>query len=146
MANMGFNANQYDPVDDYTPLPAGKYQTIITESELTLTAKGGYLVKLTYTVQDGEFQGRKLWSNHNIFNNSPQAQEIGRREISRIAHAIGRPAASDTDEFTHAEVQVTVIVKNDNQYGPKNEIMVWKPAGNISPASYQSVPTETSRR
>ena len=149
MAQLGFNAGDYDPADDFAPLPAGEYVVMITEGAVDYTSKGGQMVKLTYTVMDGEFQGRKLWSNHNIVNNSPKAEEIARKEISRIAHAIGQPKLSDTDQLLNQVVRVTAIVKQDVGYNPKNEIKKWEAHGHATspqrhPATkpYSSAPQE----
>ena len=125
MAQLGFNADDYDPADDFEPLPAGDYLTMITESSLENTKSGGQMVKLTYTVMEGAFEGRKLWSQHNIINSSPKAEEIGRKEISRIAHAIGQPRINDTEQLLQQVVRITIVLKNDPGYGPKNEVKKW---------------------
>ena len=126
MAQLGFQADQYQPADDFSPMPAGQYVTMMTEATVENTSKGGSMVKITYTVMDGEFQGRKIWSQHNIVNRSPKAEEIGRREISRIAHAIGQPSLANTEQLVNQVVRVTVIVKQDPGYSPKNEIKKWE--------------------
>ena len=137
MAQLGFQANQYQPADDFSPIPAGEYTTMMTESEVANTAKGGSMVKVTYTVMDGEFQGRKIWSQHNIVNRSSKAEEIGRREISRIAHAIGLPTLTDSDQLVNQAVRVTVIVKQDPGYDPKNEIKKWEPMNSGASVGHQ---------
>ena len=134
MAQLGFQANQYQPADDFSPMPASEYVTMMTEANVENTSKGGSMVKITYTVMEGEFQGRKIWSQHNIVNRSTKAEEIGRREISRIAHAVGQPALTDTEQLINQVIRVTVIVKQDPGYSPKNEIKKWEPANGSSPA------------
>ena len=129
MAQICFNAGDYDPTDEFAPIPAGEYVVMITEGNVDYTSKGGQMVKLTYTVMDGEFQGRKLWSQHNIVNRSPKAEEIGRKEISRIAHAIGQPKLNDTDELVNKVMRVSVIIKQDPGYNPRNEIKKWESQG-----------------
>ena len=125
MAQLGFNAGDYDPTDEFEPLPAGEYLTMMTEASLDNTKAGGRMVKLTYTVMEGQYEGRKLWSQHNIENRSPRAEEIGRKELSRIAHAIGQPMISDTDQLLNQVVRIRVVIKNDPGYGPKNEVKKW---------------------
>ncbi len=140
MAQLGFNAGDYDPADEFEPLPAGEYLTMITESSLDNTKSGGQMVKLTYTVMEGQFEGRKLWSQHNIVNSSPKAEEIGRKEISRIAHAIGQPRINDTEQLIQQVIRITVVLKQDPGYGPKNEVKKWvacQQTGYQVPASNQ---------
>lgn len=125
MAQLGFNAGDYDPTDDFEPLPAGEYLTMITGATLENTKTGGRMVKLTYTIMEGQHESRKLWSQHNIVNSSPKAEEIGRKELSRIAHAIGRPQINDTEQLLNQVVRIRIVIKNDPGYGPKNEIKKW---------------------
>ena len=125
MAQLGFNAGDYDPTDDFEPLPAGEYLTMITGATLENTKTGGRMVKLTYTIMEGQHESRKLWSQHNIVNSSPKAEEIGRKELSRIAHAIGRPQINDTEQLLNQVVRIRIVIKNDPGYGPKNEVKKW---------------------
>ena len=143
MAQLGFQANQYQPTDDFAPLPAGEYTTMMTEANVENTVKGGAMVKITYTVIEGEYQGRKIWSQHNIVNHSPQAEEIGRREISRIAHAIGHSALTDTEQLLNQMVRVSIIIEQDLGYIPKNEIKRWESADGNSSVVYQSQPPQS---
>ena len=151
MAQLGFAANQYDPTDDFAPLPPAEYMAMITEGNLQYTQKGGKMVSFTYTIMDGQYQGRKLWSNHNIVNSSPKAEEIGRKEISRIAHAIGNPNANDTDHFINAVLLVKVVTVKDPMYGEKSEIKGWHAHGQVQqqpaaqqPASQSAAPAQTA--
>ena len=55
MANLnGFDANHVEPTGNFEPIPAGKYQAAITESEMKPTKNGGgsYL-QVTFTITDG---------------------------------------------------------------------------------------------
>ena len=125
MAQLGFHADDYDPTDEFEPLPPGEYLTMITEASVENTKSGGQMVKVTYTVMEGQFEGRKLWSQHNIVNSSPKAEEIGRKEISRIAHAIGQPRINDTEQLLQQVIRITVVLKQDPGYMPKNEVKKW---------------------
>ncbi|WP_067518602.1 DUF669 domain-containing protein [Endozoicomonas ascidiicola] len=125
MAQLGFNAGDYDPTDEFDTLPPGEYLTMITEASLENTKAGGRMVKLTYTIMEGQYESRKLWSQHNVENRSPKAEEIGRKELSRIAHAISQPMISDTDQLLNQVIRIRVVVKNDPGYGPKNEVKKW---------------------
>ncbi|WP_067582769.1 DUF669 domain-containing protein [Endozoicomonas ascidiicola] len=148
MAQLGFNAGDYDPTDEFEPLPAGEYLTMITESALENTKTGGRMVKLTYTIMEGQHESRKLWSQHNIENKSPRAEEIGRKELSRIAHAIGQPMISDTDQLLNQVIRIRVVIKNDPGYGPKNEVKKWINVGGQakqgSPVPQQQTPAQPS--
>ncbi|UYM16224.1 DUF669 domain-containing protein [Endozoicomonas euniceicola] len=142
MAQLGFNAGDYDHTDDISPLPAGDYVVVVTDARLIPTKSGGRMVTVTYKVMEGQSQGRSLWSNHNIYNQSDKAQEIGRKEISRIAHAIGQPQLSDTDQLLNQVMTISVIIKQDPGYGPKNEVKKWVAHNNRqqSPVTHEQPP------
>ena len=134
MAQLGFNADDYHHTDEFAPLPAGEYLTMITQSSLDNTRAGGQMVRLTYTVMEGPFQGRKLWSRHNIINSNPKAEEIGRREISRIAHAVGQPRINDTEQLLQKVVRIAVVLTSDPGYGENNAVKKWfNAAGQVEP-------------
>lgn len=54
----------------FTPLPNGRYLLQVTDWELTETKNPGKLpvgtpgIKWEFTVIDGEYENRKLWTNH----------------------------------------------------------------------------------
>ncbi|MTI13812.1 DUF669 domain-containing protein [Sansalvadorimonas verongulae] len=130
MAGLGFQANQYNPSQGFEPLPNGEYIAMITEAEIKNTKAGnGQYVKFTWAIVDGQYANRKLWSNHNIVNPNPTAEKIGREEISAIAHAIGRPDASDTDLFMNVPCKIKVKIKQETGRDPQNEIKNWEAVG-----------------
>ncbi len=150
MAQLGFIAGDYDPADDFEPVPPGDYEVMITEGDVTFTAKGGQLAKFTYTIMDGPYQGRRIWSQHNVFNESSKAEEIGRKEISRIAHAVGNPKISDTDDLIQKALLVTVDIEQQAGYRDRNFIKTWKPlsGGDAAPRqqNFQGQPQNQSRQ
>ena len=40
MSTINFNANEVEPSTGYDPIPAGKFQAVITESEMKPTRPG----------------------------------------------------------------------------------------------------------
>ena len=63
MSTINFNANEVEPSTGYDPIPAGKYQAVITESEMkpTKTGNGQYL-QLEFEIIEGEYKNRKVWA------------------------------------------------------------------------------------
>ena len=59
MALLNFNADEVAPSTSHDPIPAGKYQAVITDSELKMTKSGtGSYLELTFEITDGEFEKR----------------------------------------------------------------------------------------
>ena len=68
-----------------TPLPAGKYQAKVLEVEVKDTkSKGGQYIKMKLVVTDGENEGKSVYHNINIKNESARAQEIGLENLKRF--------------------------------------------------------------
>lgn len=62
----------FSAVKSFEPVPADTYEATLTEVEYvekTLTSKGDY-IKLVFTISDGEYQGRKLFRNMSMLENS----------------------------------------------------------------------------
>ena len=60
MANLnGFDANLVEPTKALEPIPAGKYQAVIIESEMKPTKAGtGQYLELKFQILEGEYKGR----------------------------------------------------------------------------------------
>ena len=126
MANIGpngFDATQIDPTVDYEHVPAGRYNVEITDSDMLDNSKGtGEFLKLEFTILDGDFAGRKLWTQLNLSNPSAQAVEIAEREFSAICHATGKLKVQDSVQLHNIPLEINVKVKNNAEYGLQNVI------------------------
>jgi len=124
-----FYADQYEPKEDFEPLPAGEYPVSIDEAELKTTKAGtGRYVRLALTVIGEQYAGRKIFANINIKNPNQQAEEIGQRDLAAIAIAVDLMAVQDTTDLLGKQMIVKVKVKpGDGQYGPSNEVRAYKP-------------------
>ena len=134
MATIAFNAANIAPSTVYTPLPAGDYNAIITESETKATKDGqGQYLQLKLQIQDGEFAGRTLFDRLNIWNNNQKAQEIAQRTLSAICHAVGVLQVGDSQELHNRPLVATVKVKPaSGNYDASNEIKGYKAATTVA--------------
>ena len=112
---------------DFSPIPAGHYNVRVVKADLTDTKDGtGQYIKLRLDVVGPTHQGRVLFANLNIRNQSAKAEEIGRAQMGDIMRAIGLPKVTDTDQFIGGEVAIRVETKDDEKYGPSNEVKAYK--------------------
>lgn len=130
MAAIQFNATNISHSQVFTPLPAGDYPAIITESEVKPTKDGqGQYLQLKLQIQGGEFSGRTLFDRLNLWNNNQQAQEIAQRTLSAICHAVGILQVGDSQELHNRPLIATVKVKPaQGNYDASNEIKGYKAA------------------
>ena len=136
MANLGqqFDAGQHEPEAPLELIPAGKYPAWITDSDVTSTkavedgrANRGKILKLEWTIIDGDHKGRKLYDNVNLENENPQAEEIGQRQLSTICRVLGKMQITDSSELHNIPAILRVKVrpaetKNGKQYEARNEV------------------------
>ena len=130
MANLkGFNANEVEPSTDFDPIPAGKYLTVITESEVKPNKAGtGSYLQLTFQVIDGEFKNRFLWARLNLDNPNSTAVKLAKAELSAICRAVGVMAPNDSTDLHDLPLVIKVKVKRRKDTEElQNEIAGFEP-------------------
>lgn len=96
------------------PLPTGSYPMAISNMECVANNKAetGHNLKIEYTVIEGEFKGRKVFENLNLWHkSSSQAVEIAFRHLSSIGHAVGVLAGGDLTVLAHKPMTVEVSLE-----------------------------------
>ncbi|MCQ4165107.1 DUF669 domain-containing protein [Tahibacter harae] len=143
MANIGFfDPSTVPPQQDFTPIPAGEYVAQIVDSEMkaTKTNNGQYL-NLTYSVLDGPYKGRLLWTRLNLDNPSAQTVQIAQQQLAAILHAVGLGPINDSAQLHHKPhlIRVEFVPAGRDRKGnirerDSNEIRGWKKLEGQAPA------------
>lgn len=123
--------------NDYELLPAGWYTCTISTAELANTKSGtGQKIALRYTVTGPTHQGRVVFGNINIRNQSTKAEEIGRQQLGELMRAINIPRLTDTDQLIGASLSIKVAVREarvdpatGQRYEAQNEVKGFKADG-----------------
>lgn len=134
MAGFGFNTKDYaNSESTYAPLPAGEYKMRIDGSEMKISSSSGneYL-SFEFTVAEGQFMGRKLWSNFNIFHPKENVQQIAREQLAALCDACGSPGANDSSELHGRVVQCKVKLDENSDF--PNSIKSFRKVGNSQTA------------
>jgi hypothetical protein len=128
MAQLNFDATQVAPDMGFDPLPAGWYNCIMEKSELKPTKGGdGTYLECVFNVVDGQYAGRKLFARINLRNPNPQAQEIGFKQLSAIAHAVGVLHVQNSEQLHGRPLKVRAKIRPaDGQYEASNDITGFK--------------------
>ncbi len=143
MATLNFDANQVEPSDDFEPIPAGKYNAVITDSELKETKAGnGTYLQLAFQITDGEYRNRLLWARLNLDNPNQTAVKIAQAELSAICRAVGVLAPSDSVELHNLPLVIHVRCKKRADTGEiTNEIKGYsRPGGVTQPTAAAPAP------
>lgn len=130
LANLNFNARQVEPAKANVLLPAGWYDVLIDNSEVVPTKAGdSTILKIRYSVVDGEFAGKKVFGQLNIANPNPIAQDIAFKQLSAICHAVNVLDCQDSQQLHNIPFKIRVKVKHSDGYEPSNEVTGWEKAG-----------------
>lgn len=132
------NAADYAGDRSYDVIPAGWYTARITQAEVKSTKAGtGRYVKVRYDIIGPTHQGRVVFGNLNVSNPNPQAEKIGREQLSDLMRAIGLATLQDTDQLIGGTCQIKVAVQTgEGSYSDSNEIKGWKTT-NVAPSAGQ---------
>lgn len=130
MAELKFNASEVTPDTGFEPIPPGRYNVIITNSEIKDTKSGnGSYLKLTFQVQHETYHGRLIWSNLNLDNPNPKAVEIAQRELSALCRACGLDVIDDSMELHGIMISGQVKIRPaQGEWAAQNEISGFKAA------------------
>ena len=154
MANLGsvFDANSVEPSQVSEPIPAGKYQVQIVNSEMRPTKNGlGQYLWMELVVTDGQFANRRLFDRLNLINQNPQAVEIAQRTLSAICHATGQLSVSDSEQLHNRPMVAKVEIKPaDGQYAAANEVKGYeavsgRPATAVAAPSTAAAPATAAK-
>ena len=123
----------------YEILPAGWYTAAIAGAEIKQTKSGtGRYIAVRYDITGPTHQGRVVFSNLNIENANPKAEEIGRQQLRALMESVGIAKLADTDQLIGSNVKVKLKIERDEQYGDKNQVAAFSKQEGAAPASAKS--------
>ena len=129
MAHLGFDATQVPPDSgQLDPVPAGWYIVSVDESELKPTSDGlGARLAVRFSILEGQFANRKIYTGFNIRNANPVAQEIAFKQLSALAHAVGVLQVQDSQQLHNIPLKVRVKIRPPKDgYDAQNDITAFK--------------------
>jgi len=128
------------PDSTNTPLPAGKYTCVITDSAMKDNKSGsGQHLSLTMQVIDGEYTNRLIWANLNIVNQNAEAERIGRSELKALCSAVGVLKPKDSTDLH--DKPFVASVKIDPKDPTRNQVRGFSEAtGSPAPAAKAEPP------
>lgn len=146
MAQFQFNINNVEKRENnYELLPAGWYTAQVTESELVpLNTGNGTSLKLTFTILQQGYNGRKVWARLNVRHTNPDTERIANQQLRELCESVGVMALQDTVELHNKPVQIRVKIREDKEgkYEPQNDVAGFKPVGAGAPASAPGFPPQ----
>lgn len=109
------------------PIPEGRYQVSITDAEVKTTKAGtGQYIKAEFTIKEGEYSGKKIWSMFNIKNQNPKAVEIGLQQLKDMLVAANSNLANgkleSVSQLRGLRMTANVKIESSEEYGDQNRI------------------------
>lgn len=128
MALLNFDARQVAPQTGFDPVPPGWYNVAVDETEMKPTKDGsGSYLKVRYSILDGQFANRKIYTMINLQNKNPQATEIGLKQLSALAHAVGVLLVQDSQQLHNIPLKVKAKIRPaEGEYDAQNNITQWE--------------------
>lgn len=142
------------------PVPPGTYISMVTESEEKKTGKGGTMVVLQHTIQEGPHAGRIVFENLNVVNANPLAEKIAFESLGELCHVTKTEAVNgklETAQLHNKRYQMVLEVEPAKEYeqvdpetGAKvkkmgraqNRIKKFLPIGTAAPAAASDAPAQ----
>lgn len=116
----------------FEPIPAGWYEMEITKSAIKASKAGANYLALTFTVAEGEYKGRMVFSNLNLWHPNPKAVEMAQRELASICEACGLENIEDSTELHGTPIGVLVEIREaQGNYPPSNGTKRFVPLSEI---------------
>jgi len=104
------------------PIPNGKYKAVATSAVRKQTKKkDGWYWEITFSVIEGEHEGKTVAHRFNMSNPSEEAVAIGRSHMRRYLDCIGTLEPKDESELCNIAVVITVGCKKDTFTNRKGE-------------------------
>ena len=133
MSTLNFNANEVEPSVGFDAIPAGKYQAVITDSEMKDTKSGtGKYLQLEFEIIEGDYKNRKLWARLNLENANSEAVRMARADLSAICRAVNVIQPRDSVELHNLPLTITVRCKKNQDDEIVNEIRGYGPRTSLS--------------
>jgi len=127
----GLNLDTVPDRDSFEPLPFGTYTCVVLDTKMKQNKNGsGEHLSIEMEITSGDYSGRKIWDNLNLFHESEVAQRIARQQFKQLCIACGiTGVVDDTDRLHGKEVDVILeIVAGTGGYSDSNNVMEYHEA------------------
>jgi len=125
----------------FDPLPANTYEAEVELAEYKQTKTGKDMFMLTFRVTQGEYAGRKLWTNIVISPESPTALGIAFRDLATLGVTAEFLATEPSNEAICAKLvggaaRLKVVLRKDDP--TRNEVDRISPSSSGAAAAFEA--------
>lgn len=123
-----FVADELPEGGSYEVVPPAWYDACISEAEVSPNKSNtGEILKIKFTILGPTHEGRVVFTNLNIRNQSQKAEEIALQDLRAIMESIGLSRVKDSDQLIGGNCQIKVVKKAaEGEYQERNEVRGYK--------------------
>lgn len=89
MVDVNLDIRQFADEVPSGPVPAGRYICMIAGSVIKDTASGGRMIVVDFQIDEGQYRGRHVFENLNLWHSNPTVSEIAKKQLANIAKSCG---------------------------------------------------------
>jgi hypothetical protein len=144
MGSLGqtFSRDTMPEAASFSPLPVGDYVCSIKKTEVKATKAGdGQYIKLELEVAQGDYAGRKVFTQITFQHPNEMAVEIGLRTLNKLCECAGLANISDSDQLVGTVCALNLIVGKDHNDQDRNEVKYF-----MLPTEVKPSPTKASQK
>jgi hypothetical protein len=124
---LGFNPNETEAAESLEGkrevIPNGDYKAVVSKAERKNNkASTGWFWELTFTLLEGDHEGKTVIHRFNMVNDNDTAVQIGRSQMKKFLETIKNLSPKDESYLCNIPVIITVKCKNStftNKNGEK---------------------------
>lgn len=135
--NRRINREELAKPDEFSVLPKGKYNTIVSETDYAIAKNGRESIELRFKVLDGEYANRIIFGSITTVQplnpelpydeaekKKAQAEVIGQKNLNSLMMAVDMASFDDTDDFLNKKVTVEIkVTPAKGDYPERNDIV-----------------------
>lgn len=112
---------------DLAPIPAGTYRCRLASGQLTKSRSGTPSFEMVFTVDEGEYQGRRVWHHAWL---TPAAMPQAKRDLARLGIATLEQCEQPLPACFACDVKV--VLRTDDDGTQRNGVRAFVVTGTIT--------------
>lgn len=144
MGNLGqtFSRDKMPEATSFSPLPVGDYVCAIKSTAVKPTRAGdGQYIKLEMEVAQGDYTGRKVFTQITFQHPNEMTVEIGLKNLNKLCECAGLQNISDSDQLVGSICAVNLTIRKDQNGNDQNEVKYY-----MLPTEAKPSPTKAGQR
>lgn len=155
---MGIKVNLSGADSEFEALPSGKYLVKVTDGEIRESGPnanhpGSQYINWEFTIQSGDYEGRKVWTNTVVSHGACDCSEEDKfnKALSNLVSLLKSSGVASEDDLASDDFDldiddvvgsdlVVTVTQREYQDEMRNEVKRFRPAGDLVGAEASLLP------